>query len=1122
MNYSDAKIGKLINHLKIHQSKENDGVTLFLGAGCSLASSPKDISTVGIITDIVRKHLPSNEELPKTWNELYTKFINLAWNGLGNVDKINLLKPYFDDIVPSEGYWAIQYLVSNHYVQNIITTNFDPLIDRMLENVPHKKIVGIHEVRNDAASQLTFIKAHGDLENGELRFSPYELQKLPEKLSEQINKSTHGIVLVIGYRGQDIGIMNSLNVSDDHCAFWINPSKPEIYDGYNNDAIYNWMRKRNSEDNFIYGQYGNFNYLLPEIVNLLSASPERPSSLLQLWENCLLYDTMSMSKRILKTFSILLEIEESLLKPYVWTPKAPYFSENPDVLTGKLLHIYCDSILPKDALASISNGLEALLFSFVLNIFIYTQGFPVTIEQLLDDIQANYSLVKTAPQLSTNFWILAKKLLSGKKETIDSYFEISMTFDLERDFSYVLKKGEFAQIYSLFAMTKIIALFLQTALTSKNIGTREYHAKIMFENVCQKIESTTQSVIIKLADLDNEQHLIFQNYLLNTYKPLHQCLENRYTYFIDKVYIEYEVNSPNNEFGLYDEFLGISVNNMTNFFEFSEKETFVPSEAVDTLNNFILSTNAGLMMIGPSGSGKTTVLKYWANFNNNRSENTIIPFVGREHRLIQVGTQVFSNWLNEDEKIKTINDLFYCRKQRLILIYDAVNEMPGDFNFLQENYNSLVDFANKLALHGCRNIKLILTMRTDTFLQLKQNNSKELKTGVFFTSFSETGDADNVYEMPMFNKTQALELLKKYVSDTTKVQFLYKRFFNILQIPFYIQLFAKILASLPYSSENDFILIGSKWYDALFQRITHNELEIHKAFTVADNIVINKYLHNSTCITIKQLSQSMKVEEKEVVLWIKKLKEAGILYFDSISKQISFTHDIYEEIFLAKYLTRIEAPEHFCASVLQHTREHGTMYSALCSYLQMLRVDKEKQYFFVLIQFFRLNIISLTRATLAAIIHIQENFPIDNFWLYLFNLIDMNVGLVYHAQLLRCVLQELNDLIEQKQTFSLDILDSLQTAVYAETNSKMVLAEDTAFFEYIYARYLYVYTYLFDENVLDKAKLRCLKALSLLDQEKKHLSIYDDVNFLYSVLLRYEGNIVKAADICKRQIIGVL
>lgn len=688
-----------------------------------------------------------------------------------------------------------------------------------------------------------------------------------------------------------------------------------------------------------------------------------------------------------------------------------------------------------------------------------------------------------------------------------------MTFDLERDFSYVLKKGEFAQIYSLFAMTKIVALFLQTACTKNNADTREYHAKLMFENTCQKIESSAQSVIIKLVDLDNEQHFIFQNYLFNIYNPLHQQLENRYTYFIDRVYIEYEVKQKNNiELGLYDEFLGISHNNIDEFFSFSEQDTFVHSDAIDTLNSFMFSSNIALMMIGTSGSGKTTVLKYWVN-SNNANGNIIIPFVGREHRLLQLGPQVFTNWLNDDEKIKMINDLFCCRKQHLVLIYDAINEMPGDFNFLQENYNSLVDFADKLALQGCMNIKLILTMRTDTFLQLKQNNSKELKTGVFYTTFSETGDIDNVYEMPVFNQNQALELLTKYVSDTMRVQYLYKRFFNVLQTPFYIQLFAKIVASLPNSSEKDFTLISSKWYDELFQRITQNEFELHEALIVADNIIINKHLRNSASITIEQLSQSLKKEEKEVVIWIQKLKETGILYFDYISKQIGFTHDIYEEIFMAKLLTRIEAPEQFCASVLQHTREQGTMRSALCSYLQMLRVDKEDQYFLVLIRFFRLNIITLTRMTLAAIIHIQESFPMGDFWLHLFDLIDMNIGLIYHAQLLRCVLQEFNNSIEQKQVFSINILDSLQIAIYTETNSKTVLKEDIAFFEYTYARYLYVYAYLFDENVLDKAKLRCLKALSLLDEGKKYLSIYDDVSFLYSVLLRYEGNIIKAADL---------
>ena len=48
--------------------------------------------------------------------------------------------------------------------------------------------------------------------------------------------------------------MNSLNTSDDHCAFWVSPTKPEIYDGYTNDPIYDWMKKRNSEGNFIYGE----------------------------------------------------------------------------------------------------------------------------------------------------------------------------------------------------------------------------------------------------------------------------------------------------------------------------------------------------------------------------------------------------------------------------------------------------------------------------------------------------------------------------------------------------------------------------------------------------------------------------------------------------------------------------------------------------------------------------------------------------------------------------------------------------------------------------------------------------------------------------------------------------
>ena len=44
--------------------------------------------------------------------------------------------------------------------------------------------------------------------------SRIELQKLPAELENKIRQLTKGIVIVVGYRGQDIGIMNSLNTSD--------------------------------------------------------------------------------------------------------------------------------------------------------------------------------------------------------------------------------------------------------------------------------------------------------------------------------------------------------------------------------------------------------------------------------------------------------------------------------------------------------------------------------------------------------------------------------------------------------------------------------------------------------------------------------------------------------------------------------------------------------------------------------------------------------------------------------------------------------------------------------------------------------------------------------------------
>lgn len=1119
-NYSDAKISRLLNQLKIQRIQAKDGVTLFLGAGCSLASSPRDISTWGIVTDIVKNHLSTNAELPDNWPELYRMFINNAWNNLGKIDKIHLLAPYFENLTPSPGYFAVKYLVENHFIQNIITTNFDPLIDQMLENIPHRKIIGENEeVCVGSNPKLTFIKAHGDLKYGGLRFSPYELQKLPVKLENEIRQMTHGIVLVVGYRGQDIGIMNSLNESDDHCSFWISPEKPEIYDGYSTEPIFKWMAKRNSDDNFIFGQYGDFNYLFPFLVDRLSSSLDNKDILLNQWKNSFLFDTISISVRISKIFSLLLDIEDKLITTYYWEVKAPYFSESPSELLKDMLLICQDKILPKKSISSIDNGIEALILSFSLDVFIKTQGYPITVNQFIDNIHVNYDTVPHAPTLSNSFWDLNKRLLMEEPANIDSYFEIIITFDLERDFSYILKKGKFAKIYSLFRMIKIVSLFQKTSISRVHLHSHELKSKKILENSYQKIESSLSSTTIRLDDLSQFEHHLLHKYLLDMYHPLQQILGSRHTYYIEKIYIEYEIAENNNvKMSLYDEFLKLSTENIHSIFNFTEICPFVLTDTIGVLEDFAYSSNTGFIMIGSSGCGKSTSLRYWVNQLQKKDGFLPIPFIGKEHRLIQKGVQVFSNWFEDEDNLKLINEMFLCREQCLVLVYDGLNEIPGDFNFLQENYNDLVSFINKLSNCDYLNIKVVLSLRTDTFLHLKQNDACLPKAGPFYTIVSAEGVTNTVYQIPAFTKEQTLSLLKQYSSFKTEhIQYVYRHFSNILQNPFYICLFGKMLMDFTDITEKEISIVTSKWCKTLLQSLGQSESEQMAYSILLNTIIIVKYRHRRRNIFITDLERELRSTDKTLIIRINKLQETGVLTYENISGQIGFSHDIYEELFLTRLLEQLETPEHFCSTVLQQQREQTILSLAIRDYLQLLCISNSLDYFSTILNFLRQDIIVLTRVVIRGIIWIQEVSPINDFWLTLFHQIDLKSGLAYHSQVIRIILQEIDSKIEERNIFDIRLFESLEPILYSvENNMRIISNADKAFFEYLYAKYLYIFSYQFEKNVYLEAKNHCEKALLSLSTDDIHLSIYGDACFLYSVLLRYEGDLNQAVAILEK------
>ena len=113
---------RLVQRMRTNITKK-ETLTVLIGAGCSLTSSSDDITTVGIITKLVRRYCPQ-DEIPQSWFELYKKFVNVVWQGQGELERIHMLESFFEHMVPSVGYQTLRWLVEQRYVTNIITMNW--------------------------------------------------------------------------------------------------------------------------------------------------------------------------------------------------------------------------------------------------------------------------------------------------------------------------------------------------------------------------------------------------------------------------------------------------------------------------------------------------------------------------------------------------------------------------------------------------------------------------------------------------------------------------------------------------------------------------------------------------------------------------------------------------------------------------------------------------------------------------------------------------------------------------------------------------------------------------------------------------------------------------------------
>jgi hypothetical protein len=130
---------------------------------------------------------------------------------------------------------SIAELARRDIIRGIITTNFDPLLERALE----EKGIRVQVISNDddlensepfiQCKSFRIYKPHGTIDRGQLKNTPKDLETLSPLMEDELVRVTgEHAVLVLGYSGKDEDIVKVFKRRKNlyYPVFWVNPSKP--------------------------------------------------------------------------------------------------------------------------------------------------------------------------------------------------------------------------------------------------------------------------------------------------------------------------------------------------------------------------------------------------------------------------------------------------------------------------------------------------------------------------------------------------------------------------------------------------------------------------------------------------------------------------------------------------------------------------------------------------------------------------------------------------------------------------------------------------------------------------------------------------------------------------------
>ena len=926
---------------KAKESKR--GFSVFIGAGCSLSSSASSISTEKILEFCIRDNYDPSYCV-SSWDSLYRNFVDNVWSRSGENDRQEMLSKYFVGLKPAKGYMCLRKLIEHGFITDIVTTNFDMLINDALHGLAYHTRVGDLPSRAIlGGSNIKLYKVHGDIESGKLRFSPSELMELPESTAEYIRHSSVNSSLICGYSGQDQGLMKCLDKSSGYSVYWVSPRKPMKEDAYDNHHIYNWLSARRSEGNFIYGDdLGYFDNLMEKLCLVLLENHELTDSF-TVWDKNTISEAIRINERVNSIFHSVLKCSDSLRSEYEWCIKFPFYAKNYETILNAYLYYYRESSnIPSGLLQVPENEIEALLMGVAIEIQAVTSGISTSPLEYMERLKTLFESKEPHYAPDTSFWDATRIIISSLEsstpiEENNNLVDIKLRMNNKGRMTLSVNQPKLGNIADTISLLSISGLFIPTCDSDKNID-RIGERKILMQKHGQEISLPSEVLCFKLNGVTkSELKDIFNAFFshLQGYR-----IDEQDTIVGPNVKIFTEISNvmnPTEAFSLLDHLYHLSHSTTQNYLKLKsafeiDSDTYIKGQLINEIELFLESDRLGMFVIGSSGSGKTKAIQHFIKTHISSKYTVAIATPKTTSFDNSLGLSVFWNNLGSHEESQLYHELdmlMESRSKTTVFIIDGLNEIDGDTDTCLEHYRKLVHSIDMLRRIGTKSIKVIITCRDYAFFDYCERSSLYPSVEICYCAINENSLVP-YYQVQELNLEQQVQFVDLYFSDSNQR--------NLFEISLRNNPFVQQMYNQPY-----LIALAGRYYSSASHKTTIETLQdvfssfaeqmlqrlgSYTSISIAKNI-INIYFdllfgseyfgrRMTPFILLNRFPAGKDREQAAATL--KSLCDINLFSSFHSKEYVRFTHDRIEEYFLCEYIFANSADSH----VMNATATIGT------------------------------------------------------------------------------------------------------------------------------------------------------------------------------------------------------